>query len=89
MKLNLSGERKIAAAGKLLEQALSSKVHPYQRRNMTDVVQRRDPYAALISTLAVETGVSEAEIRSIISVVGMDRASIIREARIIKRKSDG
>lgn len=85
----MSGERKIAAAGRLLERLHSFKVHPIRGVNLTDEAQRRDPHATLISALAKQTGVSEAEIRSIISMVGMDRASIIREARIIKRKSDG
>ncbi|MGB3391464.1 MAG: hypothetical protein WBA88_26205 [Pseudaminobacter sp.] len=41
--------------------------------------------AEQIRSLALETGVSEKDIRVIIQLVGLDRASIIREARILKK----
>jgi hypothetical protein len=34
--------------------------------------------------LALETGVTESQIRDIVSMVGFDRASILREARVIR-----
>lgn len=38
-----------------------------------------------IKALAQEAGVSEDDIRAIIDMVGLDRASILREARYLKK----
>ena len=38
-----------------------------------------------VRTLARECGVTELQIREIISLVGMDRASILREARLLQK----
>jgi len=43
--------------------------------------------AEVVAALARETGASEAQIREIVSLVGHDRASIVREARILARTS--
>jgi len=37
-----------------------------------------------VRSLALETGVTEEQIRYIISMVGYDRSSIVREARILR-----
>ncbi|MHA6646213.1 hypothetical protein ACX3P1_27205 [Mesorhizobium sp. A623] len=38
-----------------------------------------------VKALALETGTTEDQIRAIIELIGPDRASIIREARNLKR----
>lgn len=44
-----------------------------------------DQKAEFVRKMAQETGVSEAQIRDLISMVGHDHSSIVREARISKR----
>jgi hypothetical protein len=39
----------------------------------------------LVRELAREAGVSEEDIRQIVALVGFDRASILREARLLKK----
>ncbi|MER8395557.1 hypothetical protein NKH10_27485 [Mesorhizobium sp. M1340] len=39
----------------------------------------------IVSELARESGVSEHQIREIMSLVGFDRGSILREARLLKK----
>jgi len=41
--------------------------------------------ARLITELAQEAGVSETDICQIVALVGIDRASILREARLLKK----
>lgn len=55
---------------------------------MTEPPQRPTLSAEQIRALAMETGVSEADIRVIIDLVGTDRASIVREARLLKKTQD-
>ncbi|WP_202596446.1 hypothetical protein [Mesorhizobium loti] len=50
-----------------------------------DLPKPIDPKAEFVRKMAKETGVSEAQIRDIISMVGYDHSSIVREARILKR----
>ncbi|MER9401481.1 hypothetical protein NKI46_25550 [Mesorhizobium sp. M0615] len=52
---------------------------------MDDTPRRPSLPAETIQALVLETGVTEAEIRTIISLVGLDRASILREARYLKK----
>ncbi len=42
----------------------------------------RDDY---IRSLARESGATEQQIRDIVSLIGIDRASILREARLLRR----
>jgi hypothetical protein len=42
-----------------------------------------------VRALALETGSTEAQIRTIIDLIGNDRSSIIREARALKNRRDG
>lgn len=51
---------------------------------MSDEVKGSKHDLKMIKALARETGLTEPETRHIVSMVGMDRASIIREARILK-----
>ncbi len=44
-----------------------------------------DPKAEFVRRVACETGLPEDKIRSIASMVGYDYASVVREARILKR----
>jgi len=39
-----------------------------------------------VQALARETGATEQQIREIISLIGLDRASIVREARLVACK---
>lgn len=39
----------------------------------------------IVSELARESGVTEQQIREIVSLIGFDRSSIIREARLLKK----
>lgn len=41
-----------------------------------------DPKAEFVRKMARETGISEAQVRYLISMVGYDHSSIVREARI-------
>lgn len=41
--------------------------------------------AETVRALAQETGATDDEIREIVSLVGIDRASILREARYLKK----
>ncbi|AZO41451.1 DUF3606 domain-containing protein [Mesorhizobium sp. M7D.F.Ca.US.005.01.1.1] len=53
---------------------------------MTDEEARRPvitPQA--VRALARECGVTESQIREIVSLVGVDRASILREARLLRK----
>ena len=43
------------------------------------------PGVEAVRALARETGVTEQQIRDIICLVGFDRASILREARLLKK----
>ncbi|MER8441449.1 hypothetical protein NKH36_33995 [Mesorhizobium sp. M1312] len=38
-----------------------------------------------VRSLAQETGATEQQIRDIVSLIGLDRASILREARLMRR----
>ncbi|WP_165900004.1 hypothetical protein [Borborobacter arsenicus] len=38
-----------------------------------------------VRALAIETGVSEQDIQMIVELVGIDRSSIVREARLLKK----
>ncbi|WP_176478098.1 MULTISPECIES: hypothetical protein [Mesorhizobium] len=38
-----------------------------------------------VRSLAQETGATEQQIRGIVSLIGLDRASILREARLLRR----
>lgn len=52
--------------------------------------EKKSPQGAeeFVNSLALKTGVTEQQIRDIISMVGYDRSSIIREARIIAKGKD-
>ncbi len=52
---------------------------------MADEPKIFDPKAEFVRKLAKETGVSEEEIRYLISVLGYEYTSIVREAAILKR----
>ena len=52
---------------------------------MADDPKTVDPRAEFVRKLARETGVSEAQVRDLISMVGYDFSSIVREARILKQ----
>jgi hypothetical protein len=41
--------------------------------------------AEQVRSIALETGVTEAQIRMIVSLIGHDRSSVAREARILKK----
>ncbi|QKC98288.1 hypothetical protein [Mesorhizobium sp. NZP2298] len=47
--------------------------------------QRFDRKAEFVRKMARETGISEAQVRDIIAMVGYDHSSIVREARILKQ----
>jgi PP-loop superfamily ATP-utilizing enzyme len=51
---------------------------------MAEEPQRPGLAAETVRVLARETGITEQEIREIASMVGFDRASILREARNLR-----
>ena len=51
---------------------------------MADEPKTFDPRAEFIRNVALETAITETQVRYIISVVGYDHSSIVREARILK-----
>jgi hypothetical protein len=44
-----------------------------------------DPKAEFVRKVARETGISEEQVRVLISLLGYDHSSIMREARLIKK----
>jgi hypothetical protein len=44
-----------------------------------------DPRAEFVRKVARETGITEEQVRDVISLVGYDHSSIVREARILKK----
>jgi hypothetical protein len=50
---------------------------------MTDIPQSRMS-AEQVKSVALETGLSAAQVRDIVFLIGIDRASVIREAWIVK-----
>ncbi|BCG96792.1 hypothetical protein [Mesorhizobium sp. 131-2-1] len=55
---------------------------------MAEEAKRPKPTPEQVRALASETGVSETQIRDIISMVGLDRPSILREARVLKKEKE-
>lgn len=51
---------------------------------MSEEKPRTEAFDRYVRELMDETGLSEEQIRLIIDMIGTDRASIIREARILK-----
>jgi len=51
---------------------------------MADEPKTFDPRAEFVRKVALETGISEAQVRYLITMVGYDHSSIVREARILK-----
>lgn len=54
---------------------------------MAEKESRREAFDRYVRELADYTGVSEEQIRRIVDMIGTDRPSVIREARIIKSLS--
>jgi hypothetical protein len=54
--------------------------------SMPDEPKPHDPKAEFVRKVARETGISEAAVRDLISMVGFDYNSILREAREMKRQ---
>lgn len=52
---------------------------------MTDEQKRSTLSEEQIQALALETGVNEEDIRMIVELVGTNRSSIVREARLLKK----
>jgi hypothetical protein len=52
---------------------------------VAEETRRPEPIAEFIRALALEAGVTEDQIREIVSMIGFDRASILREAREIRQ----
>ena len=51
---------------------------------MAEEPARPELTAEQVRALALETGITERQIREIVFMVGMDRASILREARVVR-----
>jgi hypothetical protein len=54
---------------------------------MVDEPKTPELNAETLRALARETGATEDEIRQIVALVGLDRSSILREARALKGKT--
>jgi len=52
---------------------------------MANEPERPGPPQAMVRAIARESGATEQQIREIISLVGFDRASILREARLLAK----
>ncbi|UVK37394.1 DUF982 domain-containing protein [Mesorhizobium sp. AR10] len=66
-----------------LEQPKSSYIGDEKRRDRGDREEQAD---FLVRFLARETGITEAQARELINVIGTDRASLLREARKLKAR---
>jgi hypothetical protein len=55
---------------------------------MSDEPKAVNPKAEFVRKVARETGITEAQVIDLISLVGHDYGSILREARILKRGSE-
>ncbi|MER8434111.1 DUF982 domain-containing protein [Mesorhizobium caraganae] len=66
-----------------LEQPKSSYIGDQKRRDRGDREEQED---FLVRFLARETGITEAQARGLIKVIGTDRSSLLREARILKAR---
>ncbi|PWJ86954.1 uncharacterized protein DUF982 [Mesorhizobium loti] len=66
-----------------LEQPKSSYIGDEKRRDRGDREEQED---FLVRFLARETGITEAQARELINLIGTDRASLLREARILKAR---
>lgn len=42
-----------------------------------------------VQTIAIEAGVSDRDVRNIIAMIGTDRSSVIREARLLAKRRMG
>ena len=51
---------------------------------MAEEPARPELTAEQVRALALETGITEGQIRDIVSMIGFDRASILREARVVR-----
>lgn len=66
-----------------VEQPKSLRIVDEKRRDRGDREEQED---FLVRFLARETGISEAQARDLIKMIGTDRASLLREARILKAR---
>ncbi|QND66630.1 DUF982 domain-containing protein [Mesorhizobium loti] len=66
-----------------LEQSKSSYIGDEKRRDRGDREEQED---FLVRFVAREAGITEAQARELINVIGTDRASLLREARILKAR---
>jgi hypothetical protein len=53
---------------------------------MAEEPKKSDPRAEFVRKVARETGISEDQVRYLISMVGYDHSSIVREAGILKQR---
>jgi hypothetical protein len=72
-----------ASLPRSLEQPKSSYIGEQERRDRGDREEQED---FLVRFLARETGITEAQARGLIKVIGTDRSSLLREARILKAR---
>jgi len=52
---------------------------------MTEMQKILDPRAEFVRKVADETGISEPQVRYLISTVGYDHSSLVREPRLLKK----
>ena len=52
---------------------------------MAEVPRTLDPRAEFVRKVARETGITEEQVKYLISILGYDHPSIVREARILKK----
>ncbi|CAH2408240.1 conserved hypothetical protein [Mesorhizobium escarrei] len=52
---------------------------------MAEEAGRVRPTEDYVRSLAQQSGATEQQIRDIVSLIGLDRASILREARLLRR----
>ena len=52
---------------------------------MTEMPKILDPSGEFVRKVADETGISEPQVRYLISTVGYDHSSLVREPRLLKK----
>lgn len=79
--LNVKAVQSDAPLSRSLERPKSSYITDEKRRDRGDKEEQED---FLVRFLARETGITEAQARDLVNMIGTDRASLLREARILK-----
>jgi hypothetical protein len=56
---------------------------------MSDKPDRAQMITFLVRFLAKETGITESQARDLVKLIGTERGSLLREARLLKKRNEG